>query len=130
MIQIPSYVIPPGKISEFIPEEDCRPLKSAGLGYTIMKALGARKELSPESMRIVRQWCREHCTEFPDVVPDERKLRAASFAERVVRPSQEALKNAVCYPGGDTKTSYHELYQMIWINKQWPELCRALANLP
>lgn len=118
----------PGDPAKFIPEEECRALKTAGLGYTIMKALGARKEHSRESIKIIQEWCRRCCEIYPDVIPDERKLKRASFEDRLIRPPKSALDNAVRYPGLNGKPSYQELYQMVWIEPQWPDLCRALAN--
>lgn len=118
----------PGDSAQFIPEEECRALKSAGLGYSILKALGARKGLSPSSMKAIQDWCKKFCDQYPDVVPDERRLTMASFDERLLRPAKSALENAVRYPGAPGKPSYQELYHMVWIEQQWKELCHALSS--
>lgn len=128
MIKIPRHVIPADDPNKFIPEEECRALKSAGVGYSIFKALGARKGLSPSSLKTIQDWCKRHCDQYPDVVPNERKLKTASLDERLFRPGKSALENAVRYPGSLGKPSYQELYQMVWDEQRWPELCRALSN--
>jgi len=131
LISIPPHVMQPGDSVHYIPEEDCRPLKSAGLGYTLMKALGAHKGLSRDSIKIIQEWCKENREKYPHIVPDERKLKTASFDERLLRPSKSALMNAVCYPGlRSGKPSYKELYKMVWIEQRWPGLCRAMCNIP
>jgi hypothetical protein len=128
MIEIPRHVMQPGDPANFIAEEYCRPLKSAGLGYSIIKALGAKKGYSPASIKVIQNWCQKHCELYPDIVPDQRKLRNASFNDRLYRPSQNALENAICYHSNSGKVSYLDIYKMIWIEQRWPELCRALAN--
>ena len=133
MIGIPSHGIQPADVSKFVPEAVCRPLQSAGLGYTIMKALGAHRGLSRESINTIQVWCQRHCEQYPDVVPDERELVTASFEGRLFRPGKIALENAVRYPGAPEKPSYLDMYQMVWVEQRWPELSMLIpinANAP
>jgi len=129
MIEIPPHVMRPGNQANFIAEEHCRSLKSAGLGYSIFKALGARKWHSPSSIKVIQEWCKKYCEVYIDIVPDQRRLKIASFSDRLFRPSQNALDNAVCYYSNNSaKLSYEEIFEMVWIKPRWPSLCRALAN--
>jgi hypothetical protein len=40
MIKIPEHIMQPGNQADFIPQEQCRPLNSAGIGYSVKQLLG------------------------------------------------------------------------------------------
>jgi len=128
-MEIPRRVIRPGSTKDFVPAVQHPPTKSAGLGYSILRALGAHERLSKEELAIVAGWSADFGAVNGKVTPDPANLTGQDFVERVGRKwgAHRAAPNAACYPGGrGRRPGYASIYKQVWVEQRWPALCRAL----
>src|SRR5688572_21251106 len=127
--QIPSHVLAPGPTSEFIPVADHRETNRAGLGYGILRALGAHEKLSWNALAIIAKWSALYGATHK-VTPNEANLLAIPFHLRIGPrfSAPEAATNARCYPGRKNRPSYAVIYGEVWIKQSWPDLCKALSG--
>jgi len=52
---MPPHVLPPGDVRDWIPVADHPETKSAGLGYAVLRALGAHEDLPDEALYVPRE---------------------------------------------------------------------------
>ena len=104
--------------------------KTAGLGYGILRALGAHERLSPRALDVIAAWSAEYGAANGRITPDPMNLRGQDFADRVGTTwgAHRASENANRYAGTARRPSYAEVYEAVWVRQEWPDLCRALAG--
>jgi len=128
-VPVPAHVLRPGASCDYNGADSTT--KSAGLGYAILRALGARESMSEAALQVVAKWSAKFGADHADVTPHPRHLKGQTFAERLGPKcgAPNAAANAACYPGGDRgQPSYAEVYRAVWVEQRWPELCAALAS--
>lgn len=127
-ITIPAHVIPPGDVKAFIAQVRHSQTNSVSIRYAALWALGARDTLSPESLTFLEELCSKYHSEC-SLFPNPTGLETRSFALRL-KDCPEAAKNVICYPGNQSRhtPSYAELYQLVWIEQRWPDLCQVLSG--
>ena len=129
-MQIPRHVLSPGPTTEFVPVAEHPETNRAGLGYSILRALGAHERLSWTDLEVIATWSAEY-GKTHNVTPNKSYLRGRQFFERVGPrfSADKAAINACRYPGSRKgKPSYAAIFKEVWIDQRWPELCKALAG--
>lgn len=130
-IPVPPHVLKPGPTTQFVPVAKHDATNRAGLGYSILRALGAHERLGPPALDVVAKWSAEYGASHSDVTPDPRNLAGQAFEDRVGTAwgAHRAADNAACYPGGKaSRPGYAAIYREVWIEQRWPELCAALSE--
>lgn len=128
---VPPHVLKPGPTTKFVVATKHPPTKTAGLGYAILRALGAHERLGPVSLDVVAKWSAEYGAAHGGVTPDTLNLNGQAFEDRVGRTwgAHRAAPNAACYPGGNAgRPSYAAIYHEVWVEQRWPDLCAALGR--
>jgi hypothetical protein len=127
----PAHVFVPGSVNDFVPVAEHPDTNRAGLGYSILRALGAHERLGPAALEVVAKWSAKYGAEHGGVTPDALNLSGQAFESRV-GPSwgaHRAAGNASCYPGGrQGRSSYGDVYREVWVEQRWPDLCVALSS--
>ena len=129
---IPDHVLKPGSTAQFVKVADHKPTNMAGLGYSILRALGAHERLPPGALETIKAWSADYGAAHGGITPDTMNLKGQDFDERIGRrwSAHKAAPNASRYPGGrSARPTYAEVYKAVWIEQRWPELCRALAGM-
>lgn len=129
LTSLPAHVLRPGRTSDYDGADEHT--KRAGLGYAILRALGAHERLSPVAMSTIAKWSAEYGAAHGGVTPDPRALRGQDFEQRVGRAwgADKAASNAARYPGGHGgRPSYARVFEDVWGDRLWPELCEALGS--
>lgn len=106
------------------------PAAGPGLGYAILRALGAHERLGPVALDVVAKWSAEYGAAHGGVTPDTINLAGQAFEDRVGQTwgAHRAAPNAACYPGGNAgRPSCADVYREVWVEQKWPDLCRALG---
>jgi hypothetical protein len=130
-IPIPPHVLKPGPTTKFVVATKQPATKTAGLGYSILRALGAHERLGPVCLDVVAKWSAEYAAAHGGVTPDTMNLAGQAFEDRVgpAWGAHRAADNAACYPGGNAgRRGYAVIYREVWVEQRWPELCMALAG--
>ncbi len=129
---IPPYVYLPQDPCCFVPVKDHPETNRSGLGYGILRALGAHPDLSDGAQKIIADWSDTIAEQYGKITPHSANLRSVPFSKRVGPPfcSELAAENAACYPGKPKlrKPSYRDLFIAVWVDQKWPQLCKALAG--
>jgi len=105
--------------------------KTSGLGYGILRALGAHERLPAAARDTVARWSAEFGAANGGVTPDTLNLKGQDFQDRIGTRwgAHRAADNAACYPGGrGGRPSYAAIYEQVWVEQRWPELCEALTR--
>ena len=126
---VPPHTIAPRPSCDYVEADSST--RSAGLGYGILRALGAHEGLSADALRVIGRWSAKYGAEHGGITPNPRDLRDHTFAQRVgpTCGAPRAAWNAACYPGGDRgQPRYSEIYHEVWVEQRWPELCDALSG--
>ena len=82
------------------------------------------------ALEVIAKWSAEY-GKTHHVTPNESNLRGRQFSERVGPrfSTDKGAMNARCYPGGPKgKPSYAAIYNEVWVDQRWPELCKALTG--
>jgi hypothetical protein len=130
---LPPHVVQPGATAEFVPVTQHPHTKRAGLGYAILRALGAHERTGSAALDVVAKWSAKYGQEHGDVTPDTANLTGQDFMSRVGSAwgADRAADNASRYPGGRKgRPGYQDIYRQVWIEQRWPELCAALSRPP
>lgn len=125
---IPTHVLRPGATTSYDAADAAT--KRAGLGYAILRALGAHERLSPVALATIAKWSADYGASHGGVTPDPMDLRGQDFEQRVgpAWGTDKAARNASCYPGGrQGRPGYTVVYHDVWVARRWPELCEALG---
>lgn len=126
---IPTHVLRPRSTTEFDGADAAT--RRAGLGYAMLRALGAHERLSGTALSVIARWSAEYGASHGGVTPDPMNLRGQDFQQRVgpALGAAEAARNAACYPGGrGARPPYAEVFEDVWVRRRWPDLCEALAG--
>lgn len=132
-IPIPAHVLPPGPTLKFVPVAKHEATNRSGLGYAILRALGAHERLGPVALEVVSRWSAEYGAAHGGVTPDTLNLNGQAFEDRVGHAwgAHRAASNAANYPGGNGgRPSYAAIYHEVWVAQRWPDLCSALSGRP
>lgn len=127
---LPSHVLRPGPTSSY--DASHAETKRAGLGYAILRALGAHERLSPVALATIAKWSADFGATHGGVTPDPMDLRGQDFEQRVGTAwgADRAARNASCYPGGrGGRPGYASVFHEVWVARLWPELCDALSGV-
>jgi hypothetical protein len=122
------HVLRPRATTDYDPADDAT--NRAGLGYAILRALGANERLSPIALAEIAKWSAEYGASHGGVTPDSMNLRGQDFVQRVgpAWSADDAAGNAASYPGGrGTRPSYAAIFHEVWTQRRWPNLCDALT---
>ena len=125
---VPMHVLRPRPTSSYDAAHDAT--NRAGLGYAILRALGAHERLSPVALAEIGKWSAEYGAAHGGVTPDPMNLRGQDFVHRVgpTWSADDAAGNAASYPGGrGGRPSYATIFEEVWSRRQWPALCEALT---
>ena len=129
-VPVPPHVLRPNPASAFDPSHE--PTKRAGLGFALLRALGAHERMQKPALEAVARWSTEYGVSHGNVVPDAKAVGGREFVERLgpAYGADVAAGNASCFGGGKGgKPSYQRLFEEVWIHQRWPDLCRAIAGL-
>lgn len=132
-VPVPGHVLKPGATTAFVAVAQHDATHRAGLGYAILRALGAHERLGPLTLDVVARWSADYGTAHGGVTPDAIQLSGQAFEDRVGRKwrADKAAPNAACYPGGrQGRPSYAAIYHEVWAEQRWPELCETLSGRP
>lgn len=127
-VPIPGHVLPPGATCDYVEADPST--RGAGLGYAVLRALGAREDLSVDALHVIGRWSAKYGADHGSLTPNPRDLKDHSFAQRLssLCGAPRAAKNAACYPGDRDRPRYSDVYGAVWVEQLWPELCRAIAS--
>lgn len=132
-LPIPAHVLTPGSTTKFVPVAQHPDSNTAGLGYAILRALGAHEQLGHVALEAVAKWSATYGAEHGGVTPNTMNLAGQAFEDRVgpTWGAHRAAENASRYPGGrQGRPGYADIYREVWIEQQWPELCLGLSRVP
>lgn len=126
---LPARVIRPRPTTEFDGADAST--RRAGLGYAILRALGAHERLPRAALAVVAAWSADYGATHGRVTPDPGDLTGQDFVDRVGTAwgADKAARNAASYPGGKAgRPSYAEVFHDVWVEQRWPPLCDALRS--
>ena len=128
-VPVPPHVFRPNPPSSFDPAHE--PTRRAGLGFGILRALGASERLPRPALEVIARWSAEYGVAHGNVTPDPKTMPGKEFVDRLgpTFGADAAAPNASCYGGGKGgRTSYQRIFEDVWVHQRWPDLCKALSG--
>lgn len=105
--------------------------RRAGLGYAILRPLGAHEHLPRAALAVVANWSADHGATRCGITPDAGDLMGQGYVDRVGTAwgADTAARNADPYPGGRSgRPSYADVFREVWIDRRWTELCDGIRG--